>query len=53
MIQPHMWSEGAISLTERNRIADGLILVGEIKERPDWSKLIDISFLPPDLQTVR
>jgi NitT/TauT family transport system substrate-binding protein len=51
MIAPHMWSEGEISLAELNRIADGLKLVGEISETPDWSKLIDRSFLPADLQT--
>jgi len=50
MIAPHMWSEGNISLPELNRIAEGLILVGEISEMPDWSKLIDRSFLPADLQ---
>lgn len=50
MIAPHMWSEGNISLPELARIAEGLILVGEISEMPDWSKLIDRAFLPADLQ---
>jgi NitT/TauT family transport system substrate-binding protein len=50
MIEPHMWSEGSINLVELNRIADGLKLVGEISEMPDWTKLIDRSFLPADLQ---
>ncbi len=50
MIAPHMWSEGNISLPELTRIAEGLILVGEISEMPDWSKLIDRAFLPADLQ---
>jgi NitT/TauT family transport system substrate-binding protein len=50
MIAPHMWSEGNFDLAELDRIAEGLKLVGEIPEIPDWSKLIDRSFLPADLQ---
>jgi NitT/TauT family transport system substrate-binding protein len=50
MIAPRMWSEGNIDLSELQRIADGLKLVGEISETPDWGKLIDRSFLPADLQ---
>jgi NitT/TauT family transport system substrate-binding protein len=50
MIEPRMWSEGAISIAELNRIADGLKLVGEINETPDWTKLVDRSFLPDDLK---
>jgi len=50
MIEPRMWSEGAISIAELNRIADGLKLVGEITETPDWTKLVDRSFLPDDLK---
>ncbi len=53
MIAPHMWSQGEIDLAELNRIAEGLKLVGEIKEIPDWNTLIDRSFLPPDLQAAR
>ncbi len=51
MIEPHMWSEGGINLTELNRIAEGLVLVGEITKVPDWSTLVDRSFLPAELQT--
>ena len=50
MIEPRMWSEGEISLVELNRIADGLKLVGEITAIPDWSTLVDRSFLPSDLK---
>lgn len=49
MIEPQMWSEGQISLVELNRIADGLKLIGEISETPDWATLIDRSFLPADM----
>ena len=53
MIGPHMWSEGEISLVELNRIADGLKLIGEIEDTPDWGSLIDRSFLPADLRAER
>jgi len=29
---------------------EGLKLIGEVKEDVDWSKLVDQSFLPKDLQ---
>jgi NitT/TauT family transport system substrate-binding protein len=48
MIGPHMWSEGGFDLAELDRLADGLILIGEISARPDWSKLIDARYLPAD-----
>lgn len=44
-------SEGRINREQLQRIADGLMLVGEIKEPVDWDELIDESFLPDDLQT--
>lgn len=50
MIGPRMWSEGDFNKDELNQLAQGLKLVGEIKETPDWEKLIDPSFLPADLQ---
>ncbi len=53
MIAPNMWSEGKIDLNELNRMADGLKLIGEINERPDWSKLVDRSYLPADLQAAQ
>jgi NitT/TauT family transport system substrate-binding protein len=50
MIEPQMWSEGAFSTVELNRIGEGLKLVGEISALPDWGTLIDRSFLPADLK---
>jgi NitT/TauT family transport system substrate-binding protein len=50
MIGPHMWSEGGFSQIELDRMVDALKLTGEIKADVDWSKLIDKSFLPADLQ---
>ncbi len=50
MVPPHMWSEGGFNQEELNRIAYGLKLVGELADPPDWSRLIDRSFLPDDLK---
>jgi len=50
MIAPQMWSEGEFNLTELDRMVDALKLMGEVKGDVDWSKLIDKSFLPADLQ---
>jgi len=50
MIGPKMWSPGGFDLVELNRTAEGLKLIGELKDDVDWHALIDQSFLPPDLQ---
>ena len=50
MIGPKMWSLGDFNRAELERTVDGLRLIGEVKGQIDWNKLIDQSFLPPDLQ---
>jgi NitT/TauT family transport system substrate-binding protein len=50
MIAPQMWSEGEFNLIELDRMVDALKLTGDVKGDVDWSKLIDKSFLPADLQ---
>jgi NitT/TauT family transport system substrate-binding protein len=50
MIAPRMWSEGEFNQVELDRMIDALKLTGEVKGDVDWSKLIDKSFLPADLQ---
>jgi NitT/TauT family transport system substrate-binding protein len=51
MIGPRMWSPGGFDRAELDRVVDGLRLIGEVKEDVDWSKLIDQSFLPADIQS--
>jgi NitT/TauT family transport system substrate-binding protein len=51
MIGPRMWSLGNFDRAELDRVADGLRLIGEVKDEVPWSKLIDQSFLPADLQS--
>ena len=44
------WSRGEISPEGLKAITDGMVTVGELKEPFDWSKIIDQSFLDPDLR---
>ncbi len=50
MIGPHMWSQGEFNQAELDRAVDGLRLIGEVTQPPDFKELIDTRFLPPDLQ---
>lgn len=50
MIQSHMWSAGDFDRAELERMADGLKLIGELKQDVDWQMIIDTSFLPADLK---
>lgn len=45
-----MWSTGEIDLAELTTLQQGLLLTGAKVGDVDWQKLIDISFLPKDLQ---
>ncbi len=44
------WSRGDFSPQGLAAVVDGLMAVGELKQPFDWSKLIDQSFLDPDLR---
>jgi NitT/TauT family transport system substrate-binding protein len=50
MIGPKMWSLGDFNREELDRTVEGLKLIGEIKDNVDWTKLVDQSYLPKDLQ---
>ena len=40
------WSDGTFDYEGMNHMIEGLQITGQLKEAPDWSKLVDISFLP-------
>jgi NitT/TauT family transport system substrate-binding protein len=44
------WSEGGFDFAAMDRMAEGLAIVGKLKEPMDWTKVVDASFLPRDLQ---
>jgi NitT/TauT family transport system substrate-binding protein len=46
----HYWNEGAFDYKALDRMVRGLKIVGKIKHKVDWTKIVDQSFLPKDLQ---
>jgi NitT/TauT family transport system substrate-binding protein len=49
---PKYWSEGGFDRKSMDEVLKGLILVKAIPDGPfDWSKIVDQSLLPADLQT--
>ena len=44
------WSEGAFDYAAMNRMVEGLRIVGKLKGPMEWGKVVDMAFLPPDLQ---
>jgi NitT/TauT family transport system substrate-binding protein len=45
-----MWDEGEIDIAELTSLQQGMILTGAKVGDVDWQKLIDLSYLPADLQ---
>jgi NitT/TauT family transport system substrate-binding protein len=46
----HYWSEGKFDYDAMDLMVEGLQIVGKQKGPVDWSKMVDSSFLPADLQ---
>jgi NitT/TauT family transport system substrate-binding protein len=44
------WSGGEINLKAMNEMMRAQKIVGALKDDPNWSKIIDESFLPDDLK---
>ena len=44
------WSGGDINMKALNEMMRAQKIVGALKDDPDWSKIIDTSFLPDDLK---
>jgi len=44
------WSEGALDYVAMDHMIEGLQIVGKLKAPMDWRTVVDVSFLPPDLQ---
>jgi len=40
------WSDGTFDYEGMNHMVEGLQITGQLKELPDWSKIVDTSFLP-------
>jgi len=50
LVAVNYWSAGRLDYDGMDRMVEGLAIVGEMSGKPDWSKLVDTSFLPPDLR---
>ncbi len=40
------WSDGTFDYEGMNHMVEGLQITGQLKDSPDWSKMVDTSFLP-------
>jgi NitT/TauT family transport system substrate-binding protein len=47
------WSDGKFDYDGMNHMIEGLQITGQLKEAPDWSKMVDNAFLPADLRAAR
>ena len=47
------WSDGRFDYQGMDHMVEGLQITGQLKAAPDWSKMIDPSFLPPDQRAAR
>jgi NitT/TauT family transport system substrate-binding protein len=50
LIRENYWSDGRLDYATMNRMVEGLQITGQIKGDVDWSKYVDVSYLPPDLR---
>ncbi len=47
------WSDGRLDYTAMDRMIEGLQITGQLKQAPDWTKMVDLQFLPPEQRTAR
>jgi NitT/TauT family transport system substrate-binding protein len=52
-VELHFWSRGEIDLEGLEAVATVMIRQGELKQNVDWTKMIDQSYLPPDLPRIK
>ena len=53
LVADDYWSDGRFDYEGMNHMVEGLQITGQLKEAPDWAKIIDPSFLPPDQRAAR
>ena len=47
------WSGGRLDYKGMDHMVEGLQITGQLKQAPDWSKMVDTSFLPADQRAAR
>ncbi len=53
LVADDYWSDGRFDYEGMNHMVEGLQITGQLKEAPDWSKMVDTAFLPADLRAAR
>lgn len=53
LVQINYWSDGRLDYTAMDHMIEGLQITGQLKQAPDWAKMVDLQFLPPDQRTAR
>lgn len=47
------WSDGRFDYKAMDHMVEGLQVTGQLKQAPDWSKMVDPQYLPPDQRSAR
>ena len=47
------WSDGKLDYGAMDQMVQGLQITGQLKDAPDWAKMVDTSFLPADQRAAR
>lgn len=53
LLEIDYWSDGRFDYGAMNHMVEGLQITGQLKETPDWAKMVDPSFLPADQRAAR
>ena len=53
LMADNYWSDGKLDYKAMNHMIEGLQITGQLKDAPDWAKMVDTSFLPADLHASR
>ncbi len=48
LVADDYWSDGRFDYEAMNHMVEGLQITGQLREAPDWSKMVDSAFLPAD-----
>ncbi len=53
LVADDYWSDGRLDYEGMNHMVEGLQITGQLKGAVDWSRMVDTSYLPPDLHASR
>ncbi len=53
LVKINYWSDGRFDYTAMDHMVEGLQITGQLKQAPDWAKMVDVQFLPPEQRTAR